>query len=267
MALARVKTWISGEALTASDLNSEFNNLLNNPIDLWSPAGKAADMNGYELILDADADTSITADTDDQIDIRVGGVDRGSWSNTSLGLLTRLTTTDGVSSGTARIIGGLAKSGVSAADSITAVASNNSWIDFATTYAIPANTLGSGSVLRVRAVVRVSDASGTDTLSVKFVLGSTDLITTTAVDPGATTDLHVIEFEIVSRAAASAASSLVGSGRWMTNTGGTIAHGTGLLSATNFATNGALTLKPAARWSSNTASTACILESFNVWIS
>ena len=35
----------------------------------------AVDMNGLELILDADADTSITADTDDQIDIRIAGAD------------------------------------------------------------------------------------------------------------------------------------------------------------------------------------------------
>jgi len=33
------------------------------------------DLNGKELILDADADTSITADTDDQIDFRIGGSD------------------------------------------------------------------------------------------------------------------------------------------------------------------------------------------------
>jgi len=33
------------------------------------------DINGDELILDADADTSITADTDDQIDIRIAGAD------------------------------------------------------------------------------------------------------------------------------------------------------------------------------------------------
>jgi hypothetical protein len=33
------------------------------------------DMNGKELILDADGDTSITADTDDQVDIKVGGSD------------------------------------------------------------------------------------------------------------------------------------------------------------------------------------------------
>lgn len=34
------------------------------------------DMNGKELVLDADADTSITADTDDRIDFRTGGNDR-----------------------------------------------------------------------------------------------------------------------------------------------------------------------------------------------
>jgi len=33
------------------------------------------DLNGAEFILDADADTSITADTDDQIDIRISGAD------------------------------------------------------------------------------------------------------------------------------------------------------------------------------------------------
>ena len=36
----------------------------------------AYDLNGEELILDADADTSITADTDDQIDIKIAGTDQ-----------------------------------------------------------------------------------------------------------------------------------------------------------------------------------------------
>jgi hypothetical protein len=34
------------------------------------------DLNGTELVLDADADTSITVDTDDQIDFKTGGTDR-----------------------------------------------------------------------------------------------------------------------------------------------------------------------------------------------
>jgi len=36
----------------------------------------ALDLNGNELILDTDGDTSITADTDDQIDFKIGGVDQ-----------------------------------------------------------------------------------------------------------------------------------------------------------------------------------------------
>ena len=39
-------------------------------------ANAKLDLNGTELILDADADTSITADTDDQIDFRIGGADK-----------------------------------------------------------------------------------------------------------------------------------------------------------------------------------------------
>ena len=35
----------------------------------------AVDLNGVELILDADQDTSISADTDDQIDIKIAGAD------------------------------------------------------------------------------------------------------------------------------------------------------------------------------------------------
>jgi hypothetical protein len=38
--------------------------------------GGASDMEGRELVLDADGDTSITADTDDQIDIKVAGSDQ-----------------------------------------------------------------------------------------------------------------------------------------------------------------------------------------------
>ena len=39
-------------------------------------SAESLDLNGGELILDADNDTSITADTDDQIDFKVGGTDR-----------------------------------------------------------------------------------------------------------------------------------------------------------------------------------------------
>ena len=44
------------------------------------------DLNGQELILDADADTSITADTDDQIDIKIAGSDKIHIVSTGLGI-------------------------------------------------------------------------------------------------------------------------------------------------------------------------------------
>ena len=56
------------------------------------------DINGNELILDSDADTSITADTDDRIDFKTGGTDRlqvQSTSGNNVVIADGLTLTDG----------------------------------------------------------------------------------------------------------------------------------------------------------------------------
>ena len=56
------------------------------------------DMNGKELILDADGDTSITSDTDDQIDFKTGGSDRvviDSSGNLLVGMTSASTENDG----------------------------------------------------------------------------------------------------------------------------------------------------------------------------
>ena len=45
------------------------------------------DVNGTELILDADADTSLHASTDDQIDIKIGGTDVGNFNSDTLNLV------------------------------------------------------------------------------------------------------------------------------------------------------------------------------------
>jgi len=73
--LSRIKVWSAGEVLLASDLNGEYNNILNNALTLISPLTGSLDLNGNKLVLDADADTSITADTDDQLDFKLGGTD------------------------------------------------------------------------------------------------------------------------------------------------------------------------------------------------
>ena len=60
-------TFSTAPASGASIFIVEISGAVGGPLD--------SDLNGAELILDADADTSITADTDDQIDFKVGGSD------------------------------------------------------------------------------------------------------------------------------------------------------------------------------------------------
>jgi hypothetical protein len=83
MAISALKTFVAGEILTASDLNAEFLNIINNGEDLGWPATKAKDYNGQTLQLDADADTTLYASTDDQIDFNVGGVNLFTWDGTT----------------------------------------------------------------------------------------------------------------------------------------------------------------------------------------
>ncbi|KKL80560.1 hypothetical protein LCGC14_2003540 [marine sediment metagenome] len=82
MAISRLKTWIAGEVLSASDLNGEFNNIVNNGEDLGWPATKSKDLDGQSLLLDSDADSHFTADTDDRLDLALAGVDLFRWNGT-----------------------------------------------------------------------------------------------------------------------------------------------------------------------------------------
>lgn len=74
MALSRVKTWIAAEVLLASDLNAEFNNLINNAGSLISPATANFDLDGFSLVMDSDADSAIKVSTDDLFEMTLSGV-------------------------------------------------------------------------------------------------------------------------------------------------------------------------------------------------
>lgn len=63
MAISRAHTWAAGEVLLASDLNSEFNNIINNGADLVSPFTKAISMGGFALNFDAANTISMVAGT------------------------------------------------------------------------------------------------------------------------------------------------------------------------------------------------------------
>jgi len=60
---------------TAAPANGAAIYVINDKTNLSTIAPLNTDFNGAELVLDADADTTIHADTDDEIDIRIGGSD------------------------------------------------------------------------------------------------------------------------------------------------------------------------------------------------
>jgi len=93
--------------------------------------GNFSDLNGGKLILDADADTSITADTDDQIDIEISGANDFKFSANAFNVLSgsTLTIDSGATianSGTATGFGG---SDPSSADGDTLGTASLEWSD------------------------------------------------------------------------------------------------------------------------------------------
>tara|TARA_R100001509_G_scaffold143620_1_gene99507 strand:- start:1799 stop:2707 length:909 start_codon:yes stop_codon:yes gene_type:complete len=75
-------TWDSG-SLSNESLTIALS-ILNSTNSGIPVLNQTVDINGNELILDADADSSITADTDDQIDIKAGGTDVASFKTANL---------------------------------------------------------------------------------------------------------------------------------------------------------------------------------------
>jgi len=91
------------------------------------------DLNGQELILDADADTSITADTDDQIDFKTSGTDRmtiNSDGNVGIGVADGDVNSDGNASRTYVGIIGAANRGVLSLGSTSSAGADGGKLQF-----------------------------------------------------------------------------------------------------------------------------------------
>ena len=153
MALSVFKTYSSGEVLSASDLNSSLSTIHNNALSLISPLTGTLDANGNEIVLDADADTSITADTDDQIDFKLGGTDRASLTNSTAGIVQML-------------------------DRDVTIATVTGTVTETTvyTYSLPANTLGTNKCVRVTMHCDAT-ASLNNGFVIRFKYGSTTIVT------------------------------------------------------------------------------------------
>ena len=64
-----------GDTVSAVNGGTFVGNVTHSGTVTFGSTVSGLDVNGTEIILDADADTSITADTDDQIDIKIAGAD------------------------------------------------------------------------------------------------------------------------------------------------------------------------------------------------
>lgn len=179
-----------------------------------------------------------------------------------------VTTTRGIASGTANKVGGLASVQTTASTAITA---NNTETTFDNgVYNMPANTIGLGTVVKIRFQGTVVSSTGSETVTVKLVIGGTTtdvngtaLLTSPA--PDATNgDIFAGEFVLIGRAAAGAAAACVGFG-WVANgVPGTATALPKFLATTNLATNGALPIKVTCTNSSSGES--CRLDVFVVEI-
>jgi len=93
MAQSRVKTWSSAEVLTASDLNAEFNNILNNALAVISPLTGDLDLSNQRLdnlhlgtvgdpsiSFNSDANTGFWSSAADEVAVTSGGVEGQVWA-------------------------------------------------------------------------------------------------------------------------------------------------------------------------------------------
>lgn len=179
----------------------------------------------------------------------------------------RITTMDGVSAGTNRVVGGLAYSNVAASAAHT---NTTTEALFDKQYSVPANTLKAGTVVRIRFQGIATATNSTDTLLIKLYIGGlagTALLTGTATDV-ANSDIFAGWFELVIRTAG-ASGTMVGFGA---HTDVPAASGTAamsiaeILASTAIDTTAAQVIGVGADWSVASASNSARLDILTVEI-
>lgn len=120
----------------------------------------------------------------------------------------RLTVTDGVASGTERIVGGLAYVDPSASTAVTGATETAT--NFDNTYTLPAGSLKVGTVVRIRATGIYTATTGAETHTFAVMLGAVSLGVTGNIDPD-DNDRWIIEFTFEVRSVG-ATGTVVGTG-------------------------------------------------------
>ena len=184
----------------------------------------------------------------------------------------RLTTTDGVTSGTARVVGGRAYTNTAAS---TAIAASSTETAFDTAYSIPANTLKAGTLVKVKFQGIATATNANDTLTIKLYLATdtsagaivcTSLIAMAAQDVS-NNDVFVGEYELICRTAG-ASGTMVGVGTYKSIPAaeGTMTIKDDYLASTTVDTTAAQIVCCTATWSSTNAGNSCRLDFLRVEI-
>lgn len=160
----------------------------------------------------------------------------------------QISTTDGVSGGPNRRIGGRADVDLAAGTSFT----NSTDETVLTSYSIPARLIKAGTVIKVSFGARVTVNNSSTTFTGRLRLGATTL-TGTALIATSAVDVDVDhwftgEFTLVGRAAPGSAASMVGVGSSSLGAVGS-QRSQQFLTPTNFATSGVLLLELTGDWS------------------
>lgn len=178
----------------------------------------------------------------------------------------RMTTTDGVSSGTARVVGGLAYSNTAASTAL--VGNVNTEQLFDTAYTIPANTLKAGTVVRIRAQGIATTTQANDAVAYKLYIGGssgTALISAASTD-AANNDTFQAEVTLVCRTAGTTGTFVATGTYKVSSAEGTMTVKDDITASTTINTTANQVIALTATWNVANATNSCRIDILTVHI-
>lgn len=169
-----------------------------------------------------------------------------------------VTTTDGVTSGDARRVGGRVH------EKITSTPVTNTTTETTIgSHTLPANTIKAETKIRVRGALRVTGNAGGHTVTLRLKLGGTTYMSVATLAMVAN-DIAVFEAMITGRATPGAAAEVAIDANMTVTQSATPTTSAVVPAPANYATNGALAVSATAQWSAASASDILIGEQFSV---
>jgi len=180
-------------------------------------------------------------------------------SSESVAVAQRLTTTDGVASGTARVVGGRCFSQTQASSAVTNTTTETY---FDQGYTFPADSLKVGTVIKMRFQGIATATNGADTLLIKYYIGPDMFFATAAVDVD-DNDIWVADIEMTVRTIGATGTFVASASYQDPDAAGTAPKWTNTAS-TVFDSTGTLLVRSSATWSAASTLDSCRQDQLNV---